>query len=160
MKSENMDSSTREMRPYNSDSDDSSDPEYHECVNGHYKQLVAAIQGEMVPNADDLDRRLGLPCLIRGSRCHYKFAISSEVKEICASRPEFAHAHNSRLIMSDVAREPEDMDDLDKTKHPYCIWYPDLAKEGTYSQLVQRFPSMRYQVRRSCAAAGYAGLLS
>ncbi|KAF3897974.1 hypothetical protein GTR04_0833 [Trichophyton interdigitale] len=50
------------------------------------------------------------------------------------------------------------MDDSDRSRHPYCIWNPDIAAEDTYRQLALRFPSMRYQVGRACAAAGYDGL--
>ncbi|KAI8174693.1 hypothetical protein K4K53_007742 [Colletotrichum sp. SAR 10_77] len=41
---------------------------------------------------------------------------------------------------------------------PYCIWYPDVASEQTYYKLHQRYPQMRYQIGRACAAAGYISL--
>ncbi|WYZ38472.1 hypothetical protein EsH8_III_000386 [Colletotrichum jinshuiense] len=45
-----------------------------------------------------------------------------------------------------------------ETVKPYCIWYPDVAKEDTYRSLVERYPDMRYQVGRACAVAGYKTL--
>lgn len=32
----------------------------------------------------------------------------------------------------------------EETDFPYCIWYPEVATEATYRELVQRFPSMAY----------------
>ncbi|KAF6805745.1 hypothetical protein CPLU01_15963 [Colletotrichum plurivorum] len=46
----------------------------------------------------------------------------------------------------------------DDENKPYCIWYPDLASEDTYRELVRRYPDMRYHVGRACAAAGYTSL--
>ncbi|CAG7561896.1 unnamed protein product [Fusarium equiseti] len=46
-------------------------------------------------------------------------------------------------------------DKMDESEEPYCIWHPDLATEDTYRALALKFPSMRYQVGRACAAAGY-----
>lgn len=46
----------------------------------------------------------------------------------------------------------------DPRYQPYCIWYPDIAREDTYRELAERYPSMRYQVGRACAAAGYVDL--
>ena len=40
----------------------------------------------------------------------------------------------------------------------YCIWYPEPASEETYRELARRYPSMRYQVGRACAAALYTDL--
>ncbi|KAJ0335072.1 hypothetical protein COL922a_009809 [Colletotrichum nupharicola] len=45
-----------------------------------------------------------------------------------------------------------------ETEKLYCIWYPDLATEDTYRSLAQRYPDMRYNVGRACAAAGYKAL--
>ena len=36
-------------------------------------------------------------------------------------------------------------------------WYPEVASEDTYRELVQRYPEMRYQVE-SCAVAVYTEL--
>ncbi|KAJ0163182.1 hypothetical protein CTA2_3383 [Colletotrichum tanaceti] len=41
----------------------------------------------------------------------------------------------------------------------HCIWYPDVATEDTYREVVRRYPEMRYQVSRACAVAGYKTLL-
>ncbi|RSL78794.1 hypothetical protein CDV31_017251 [Fusarium ambrosium] len=43
-------------------------------------------------------------------------------------------------------------------EQPYCIWHPDIATEDTYRSLASKFPDMRYQVGRACAAAGYHAL--
>ncbi|CVL05800.1 uncharacterized protein FMAN_10529 [Fusarium mangiferae] len=43
-------------------------------------------------------------------------------------------------------------------EQPYCIWHPDMATEDTYRSLASKFPDMRYQVGRACAAAGYHAL--
>jgi hypothetical protein len=51
---------------------------------------------------------------------------------------------------------PDGMENPDV--QPYCIWHPDIAQEQTYRELVRRYPTMRYQVGRACAAAGYADL--
>lgn len=126
--------------------------------NIRYAQCVAAIRGEKVP--EERDGTYARASLIRGIRCHFSFAESQAVKDICATCPEFARARNARLIMSNVIPGPEDMTDSNKTRQPYCIWHPDLATEETYRQLAQRFPSMRYQVGRACAAAGYFALFN
>ncbi|KAM0361837.1 hypothetical protein ACHAP4_002312 [Fusarium culmorum] len=47
---------------------------------------------------------------------------------------------------------------MEKEEQPYCIWHPDFATEDTYRALASKFPDMRYQVGRACAAAGYNGL--
>ena len=41
---------------------------------------------------------------------------------------------------------------------PYCIWYPKLALESTYRELVKRYPTLKYQVARACAVANYSAL--
>lgn len=50
------------------------------------------------------------------------------------------------------------MDDADRTRKPYCIWYPAFASEETYCQVAKRFPSMRYQVGRVWSPAGLVSL--
>ncbi|KAM0540442.1 hypothetical protein ACHAO7_011175 [Fusarium culmorum] len=47
---------------------------------------------------------------------------------------------------------------MEKEEQPYCIWHPDFATEDTYRALASKFPDMRYQVGRACAAAGYNSL--
>ncbi|POR34342.1 Hypothetical protein TPAR_09742 [Tolypocladium paradoxum] len=135
---------------------DESDPT---TARGRYVQQLATTRGEILPlhlDGDDMD--LARVAVIRGIRRRYEFAISDAVREVCTHRPEFARARNARLIMSNLVPGPEDMDDADKTRQPYCIWYPDFASEDTYRQVAMRFPSMRYQVGRACAAAGFVSL--
>lgn len=114
----------------------------------------AAIRGEAVPeNLVPLRERMSV---IRGIRHHLDFANRDTVKRICAASGKdaiFTRARNARLIMSDII---PDMGNHDV--QPYCIWYPDLATEATYRLLARRYPSMRYQVGRACAVAGYAAL--
>jgi len=55
--------------------------------------------------------------------------------------------------MSDIIPEMKEADEF-----PYCIWYPDVASEDTYRQLVERYPQLRYLVGRACAVAGYTQL--
>lgn len=75
--------------------------------------------------------------------------------ELCSHYPEIARARNARLIMSNVVPD-NGLEDPDR--QPYCIWHPDLASEETYRELTRCYPTMRYQVGRTCAAAGYSGL--
>ncbi|KAK2033986.1 hypothetical protein LX32DRAFT_660138 [Colletotrichum zoysiae] len=79
----------------------------------------------------------------------------SYVQKFCAEADNraVARARNARLVMSDTI--PEIATDRDK---PYCIWYPDVASEKTYRELVRRYPDMRYVVGRACAVAGYTAL--
>lgn len=114
----------------------------------------AAIRGEAVPETlVPLRERMSV---IRGIRHHLDFANRDTIKSICAASGKdaiFTRARNARLIMSDIIPDMENHD-----VQPYCIWYPDLATEATYRLLASRYPSMRYQVGRACALAGYAGL--
>lgn len=110
------------------------------------KACEAAIRGEKIPHA------LGLPlthhCIIRGIR--YNHGFSEELRGIL---PKFTRALNARSIMSDHIPVMEDQNEF-----PYCIWYPQVASEATYRGLVRRYPSMKYQVGRACAVAGYLDL--
>lgn len=115
-----------------------------------YNQCLSALKGEVVP--DDLTSITARCAVVRGIRCHYNFATSPAVAALRI--PEIIRARNARNIMSDVI--PDEMENPDV--QPYCIWHPDIAKEETYRQLVRRYPTMRYQVGRACAAAGYADL--
>ncbi|PLB50086.1 hypothetical protein P170DRAFT_454714 [Aspergillus steynii IBT 23096] len=116
-----------------------------------YNQCIAALEGRSVPV--DLTSATARCAVIRGLRCSYDFAVSRDIVDLCASLrfPKFVRARNARLIMSNVV--PDGLE-LPETQ-PYCIWNPDFATEQTYRQLAQRYPSMRYQVGRACAAAGY-----
>ncbi|RKU40476.1 hypothetical protein DL546_000909 [Coniochaeta pulveracea] len=93
-----------------------------------------------------------LPCVVYGIRSHEVFARSKEVEELCATSEEkaFARARNARLIMSNDIPNMES----DHVK-PYCVWYPDIASEDTYRELVKTYPDMAYTVGRACAVAGY-----
>lgn len=68
--------------------------------------------------------------------------------------PELSRTRNARLIMSSVI--PDEM--YGPECQPYCTWNSDIAREDTYRELSERCPSMRYQVSRACAAAGYVDL--
>ncbi|VTO88652.1 unnamed protein product [Fusarium graminearum] len=110
-----------------------------------------AIRGDAVPRL--LDHRDSRAALIRGIRLHYHFAMSEPVKRLSASMPLMARACNARRIMSNDIPERMAADE-----QPYCIWHPDIATEDTYRSLASKFPNMRYQVGRACAAAGYHAL--
>lgn len=115
-----------------------------------YDQCIAAFRREAVP--ESLESATARGCVIRGIRCHYDFATSPAVTKLYNSRyPEIARARNARLIMSNVI--PDELED--PKVQPYCIWNPDIALEDTYREIARRFPTMRYQVGRACAAAGY-----
>ncbi|KAH8434274.1 uncharacterized protein LDX57_011912 [Aspergillus melleus] len=117
----------------------------------NYNQVIAALEGRSVPN--DLTSVTARCAVIRGLRCSYDFAVSRDIVDLCASLhfPEFVRARNARLIMSNVV--PDGLEHPES--QPYCIWNPDFATEQTYRQVAQRYPAMRYQVGRACAAAGY-----
>ncbi|RGP66618.1 hypothetical protein FLONG3_8815 [Fusarium longipes] len=110
-----------------------------------------AIRGDAVPRL--LEDSKSQAALVRGIRLHYDFAMSEPVRHVSASMPLFARARNARRIMSDDI--PEQMR---ANEQPYCICYPDIATENTYRSLASRFPDMKYQVGRACAAAGYYAL--
>ncbi|KAI1058764.1 hypothetical protein LB507_004123 [Fusarium sp. FIESC RH6] len=110
-----------------------------------------AVRGEAVPRL--LDDRVSLSALIRGIRLHHDFATSETVIRHSLMLPAVARACNARLIMSNQVP-----DQMEEEQQPYCIWHPDLATEDTYRTLALKFPSMRYQVGRACAAAGYYAL--
>ncbi|KAM0208989.1 hypothetical protein ACHAQI_006685 [Fusarium lateritium] len=111
-----------------------------------------AIRGDEVPTLlDDSDCQAAL---VRGIRLHYDFAMSEPVERLSASMPLIARARNARRIMSNDIPEQQ----ITTEKQPYCIWYPDIATEKTYRSLAERYPDMKYQVGRACAAAGYYAL--
>lgn len=84
-------------------------------------------------------------CLIRGIRYHVNFAT-----DLHGLIPQFTRAINARSIMINVV--PPHMKD---NEVPYCIWYPQVADESTYRELVRVYPGLRYHVGRACAVAGY-----
>ncbi|KAK2060412.1 hypothetical protein LY76DRAFT_509962 [Colletotrichum caudatum] len=87
--------------------------------------------------------------------CSHGYCPDTVCQKLCVESDNraFARARNARLVMSDTI--PEIAADSDK---PYCIWYPDVASEETYRELVRRYPDMRYVVGRACAVAGYTAL--
>ncbi|KAL4802210.1 hypothetical protein BDV18DRAFT_164386 [Aspergillus unguis] len=117
-----------------------------------YSQCIAALQGRSVP--DDLSSAAARCAVIRGLRCSYEFATSQAIQDRLPLFPEFVRARNARLIMSNVVPDGLGVSEA----QPYCIWSPDFATEQTYRELARRYPAMRYQVGRACAAAGYFGL--
>jgi hypothetical protein len=118
----------------------------------------SALEGQALPR--NLGNRVARLCVVHGLRKHLNFALSPEVDELCGIEGQevFARARNAGLIMND--RVPGDELMQVKAWHPYCIWYPRIAEEETYRQLVTVFPDMRYQVGRACAVAGYSQLYS
>ncbi|KAK2027316.1 hypothetical protein LX32DRAFT_640998 [Colletotrichum zoysiae] len=90
---------------------------------------------------------------VHGLRHAEGFAMSSEVARVCLGCDRYTRARNARLIMSNNIP-----DMASPAEKPYCIWYPDIATEGTYRELVRRYPDMRYQAGRACAVAGYKKL--
>lgn len=119
-----------------------------------YHQCISALEGRGVPQ--DLTSAAARCAVVRGLRCSYNFAMSATIRDMCASSlfPEFVRARNARIIMSNVV--PDGLQNPEA--RPYCIWNPDFATEDAYRQLAIRYPFMRYQVGRACAAAGYISL--
>lgn len=118
-------------------------------------QCIAAIKGEKVPY--DLSSFWHRRAVIRGIRDSLQFANSPEIIKLCSGDDSQAHqfsrARNARLIMSDIVPDMQN-----PASQPYCIWYPEPASEQTYREVARRYPSMRYQVGRACAAAWYTDL--
>lgn len=118
---------------------------------------LAAIEGSKVPSQAQLKKSPTLmKATIHGIRHHDHFARSSYVMAACANHKALVRARNARLIMSDEIPPNHDMHDPES--QPYCIWHPQVASEETYRLLARQYPSMRYQVGRACAVAGYAAL--
>ncbi|GJC89923.1 hypothetical protein ColLi_12761 [Colletotrichum liriopes] len=95
----------------------------------------------------------GKHLLVHGIRHFEAVATSSEVTHACSSSDLLSRARNARLIMSNIVP-----DMASQAVKPYCIWYPDVATEDTYREIVRRYPEMRYQAGRACAVAGYKTL--
>ncbi|KAJ5661388.1 uncharacterized protein N7477_009004 [Penicillium maclennaniae] len=113
------------------------------------EQCTQAIRGLEIPQS------LGSPasraCVARGIRYHPGFALELQCKY--DQDRFFTRAINARRIMSN------DIPDLQNAREiPYCIWYPETASEATYRALVLQYPSLKYQVGRACAVAGYIDL--
>lgn len=101
-----------------------------------------AVRGQRISRALEEITQL---CVVRGIRYHPGFA--TELRRLL---PKFTRALNTRDIMSDKIPDMSDPDEF-----PYCIWYPETAKEETYRALASRYPQMKYLVGRACAVAGY-----
>lgn len=118
-------------------------------------QCAAAIKGEDLPV--DLSSFWYQRAVIRGIRDSLQFATSPAILELCSGdnsqAHQFSRARNARLIISDVIPDMQN-----PATQPYCIWYPDLVSEETYREVARRYPSIRYQVGRACAAACYTDL--
>lgn len=106
----------------------------------------AAIRGEKIPGA--LGLKVTQNCVIRGIRYNFGYG-----RELYSYSDKFARAINARDIMSDRIPEMKTPSEI-----PYCIWFPQVASEDTYRQLACRYPSMKYQIGRACAVAGYNDL--
>ncbi|KAJ2978406.1 hypothetical protein NQ176_g3832 [Zarea fungicola] len=135
------------------------------CSENEIRAALDAINGKGL--ALNLDHPLGRAATIRGIRSHLDYARGPEITSLCTGEeriknPDFVRARNARLIMSNQIPTSEELgvigetvhDDPETTGVPYCIWHPEFATEDTYRDLALRYPVMRYQVGRACAAAG------
>ncbi|KAH6679950.1 hypothetical protein F5X68DRAFT_244879 [Plectosphaerella plurivora] len=116
---------------------------------------LAAIRGNLPLsslNSSNIDPTL-LFCIIRGIRHHPDFANALRRETWVLQYPALLRAINARDIMNDIVPSMETDEEV-----PYCIWHPEIASEATYRALAERYPHMRYQVGRACAAAGYVDL--
>ena len=123
-------------------------------------QCLAAMRGQRLPDEASLAKWLPpLAATVRGIRHDLLFATSPEVVAFCSKPTQFrarlARARHARLIMSDMV---PDMTESAPEDYPYCIWHPQVASEATYRELYKRYPSLRYQIGRACAVAGYIEL--
>jgi hypothetical protein len=114
--------------------------------NYNEEECLLAVRGQRIPKA--LGEEITQLCVVRGIRFHPGFATG-----LRGLLPKFTRALNARDIMSDEIPEMSDPDEF-----PYCIWYPETAKEETYRALASRYPQMKYLVGRACAVAGYVTL--
>jgi hypothetical protein len=111
----------------------------------------AALRGVKLPTTDiDAMAQVTRLCVLGGIRHHNGFG--TELRS-AVRYPEFIRTINARAIMSNEIPHMTTPDEI-----PYCVWYPDVASEDTYRELVKRYPQMRYQVGRACAVAGYNDL--
>ncbi len=67
---------------------------------------------------------------------------------------EIGTAINARLIMNNVLSGTP----FEDAHIPYLIWWPTVAHESTYRQLVKVQPQMLPQIIRACIYAGYKDL--
>ncbi|KAI0197918.1 hypothetical protein F4808DRAFT_463300 [Astrocystis sublimbata] len=124
------------------------------------RECLAVLRGEGFP--DNLAEWDSMPeivrrCTLRGIRHHDGFG--DRLRRLY--HPVALRSSDSSLLRTLHARDImsnriPDMKGPDE--YPYCIWYPDVASEGTYCRLAERYPAMRYLVGRACAVAGYNAL--
>lgn len=137
--------------------DESTGSSDEEDLYNENEQLDSALRGHRLPSNELLLEPHARHCVISGIRRHLRFAKLKSTIKMCndnaANFPEFTRARNARLIMSGTVPKMASQE-----FYPYCIWYPNVASEGTYAELARRYPAMRYQVGRACAVAGYTSL--
>ncbi|POR37749.1 Uncharacterized protein TPAR_02063 [Tolypocladium paradoxum] len=156
--------------PFTRDLDQEDDP-WDRAFRGISPEIETVMRGTMRGEPESLgpvdasllreDHRLQLG-IVRGVRYHDSIANSPQLLALLenpkipkATRELWKRARNARLIMSNAV---PDMPATESGVHPYCIWHPHLAAEETYRELARRYPTMRYQVGRACAVAGYSAL--
>jgi hypothetical protein len=125
-----------------------------EATKENVERCRKALRGEAVPH--DLLRYVeARRCVIYGIRHHLTFATSAEVTKLCGNpdNADFARARNARLIMSNQMPELRG-----EETYPYCIWFPEAASDKACRRLVKEYPTLRYNVGRACAVAGYVQL--
>ncbi len=122
------------------------------------------LNGQLPVSSDILDKRhtpasdLIRCALVHSIRHKPRYSERPEIKALCCDFEDprdavFVRAHKARLIMSNGVPE------ILRPEHfPYCIWHPVLATQDTYRELAVRYPCMKYQIGRACAAGGYATL--
>lgn len=89
-----------------------------------------------------------LACLVHG--IYFNLSFAYWCYEHILENEKIQVAVSAKLIMNNDLR----------FVHPkiYCIWYPDLAEEETYSQLLVHKPELKYHVGIACSLAGYTKL--
>lgn len=99
-------------------------------------------------------------CVVRGIY-HCPFFATWWTTQELPKRPYrhgtwIAQAVNARMIMSnDLSRLTPD---LPRDQLPYLIWYPAVAKPGTYKEVARRFPAMKPTVLRAAIYTKDRGL--
>lgn len=97
--------------------------------------------------ADKVDP-MELACIVHG--VHFNLDFAYWCYKHMFENDNVQVAVSAKLIMNDDLR----------FVHPdvYCIWYPDLAKEETYSKLLEFEPEFKYHIGIACSLAGYTAL--
>ncbi|GIJ92556.1 hypothetical protein Asppvi_001834 [Aspergillus pseudoviridinutans] len=84
----------------------------------------------VVNKSRKLWEKKSLNCVVH--RIHYHLGLATELRGLL---PKFTRVLNARDIMSDKIPDMSEPDEF-----PYCIWYPETAKEETYRVLAIRYP--------------------